>query len=33
MSGSVESWMVLFAVVVKVCADNPMITSAPPNKP
>ena len=33
ISGSVESWMVLFAVVVKVCADSPMMTSAPPNSP
>jgi len=31
--GSVDSWMVLFAVVEKVCAESPMMTSAPPNSP
>ena len=33
IAGSVDSCTMLFTVVVKVCADTPMSTSARPEKP
>ena len=33
MTGSIDSCTVLFAIVVKVCADTPMMTRASPKNP